>query len=364
MRKISKKVVYQGRSAYIRLAILTWVGLGTFVLFPTLPSETTLAIGDARGQTAPEHPAPPVQRPKFIAHEWGTFTTLVGADGKPQYWRGEKVSPLPKFVHQSWLVPEGKGGSRGVHGTVRMETPVVYFYTPTPLTVSLEVEFPTGYITEWYPQGQEQKNRHYAGNSIKWSTVKLTPFDALKLPTDSTSSHYYAARATDSVPIIIDGEKGPEIEKFLFYRGVGSFDLPLTVSASGNHVEIQNKHADGIAGVFLFERRGDKVGFRQLGRVDNTATLTRPTLQDDIAALHKAMEQVLRAQGLYVKEAQAMVATWRDVWFEEGLRILYLVPRNFTDQVLPLSIVPAPSELVRVLVGRIDIVNSEGQTIP
>jgi len=35
---------------------------------------------------------------------------------------------------------------------------------------------------------------------------------------------------------------------------------------------------------------------------------------------------------------------------------VYVVPRSFTDAVLPLSVTPRPAELVRVLVGRIDIV--------
>ena len=55
-------------------------------------------------------------------------------------------------------------------------------------------------------------------------------------------------------------------------------------------------------------------------------------------------------------EAAAMVATWRALWFEDGVRVLFMVPREFTDQALPLDLDPAPDELVRVLVGRVDCV--------
>ena len=51
-----------------------------------------------------------------------------------------------------------------------------------------------------------------------------------------------------------------------------------------------------------------------------------------------------------------MVETWRGSWFEEGSRLLYIVPTAFVDGVLPLSINPAPSQTVRVFVGRLEIV--------
>ncbi len=68
---------------------------------------------------------------------------------------------------------------------------------------------------------------------------------------------------------------------------------------------------------------------------------------------------MLVAQGLYEKEALAMIKTWRDSWFEEGLRVFYIVPRKVTDSILPLTIEPQPSELTRVLVGRIEIITPE-----
>ena len=55
-----------------------------------------------------------------------------------------------------------------------------------------------------------------------------------------------------------------------------------------------------------------------------------------------------------------MVATWSDAWFyEEGSRVLYLVPRAKTDEVLPITVTPKPAELVRVLVGRHDFLTPE-----
>jgi hypothetical protein len=51
-----------------------------------------------------------------------------------------------------------------------------------------------------------------------------------------------------------------------------------------------------------------------------------------------------------------MLATWGDSWFEEGSRLIYIVPRQYVDSILPLTISPAPTQLARVFVGRIELV--------
>ena len=51
-----------------------------------------------------------------------------------------------------------------------------------------------------------------------------------------------------------------------------------------------------------------------------------------------------------------MVQTWKDSWFEEGSRLIYIVPREFVDSILPLAINPVPEQVVRVFVGRLEIV--------
>ena len=65
---------------------------------------------------------------------------------------------------------------------------------------------------------------------------------------------------------------------------------------------------------------------------------------------------MLVTHGLYQDEAHAMVETWRNSWFEEGSRLPYIVPPPFVNEVLPLSINPAPAQTVRVFVGRLELV--------
>jgi hypothetical protein len=80
-------------------------------------------------------------------------------------------------------------------------------------------------------------------------------------------------------------------------------------------------------------------------------------LTQDIGAIRQALITRLTGLGLYPKEARAMVETWADSWFTEGARVFYIVPRATVDSLLPLTIAPAPVELQRVFVGRLEILS-------
>jgi hypothetical protein len=72
--------------------------------------------------------------------------------------------------------------------------------------------------------------------------------------------------------------------------------------------------------------------------------------------MSRDLEDTLTGQGLYPDEARAMIETWRQSWFEEGNRLFYIVPSRFLNAILPLTIQPAPSQTVRVFVGRLELV--------
>ena len=90
---------------------------------------------------------PQAPNPSFIVHEWGTFTSIAGGDGAALQWRPlSGNTDLPCFVERSPLQVKGD-----MAGTVRMETPVLYFYAPHETTVAVDVRFRQGVITEWFP---------------------------------------------------------------------------------------------------------------------------------------------------------------------------------------------------------------------
>src|SRR6185369_14339691 len=78
--------------------------------------------------------------------------------------------------------------------------------------------------------------------------------------------------------------------------------------------------------------------------------------------LGERMGEALVKEGLYPREAMAMVNTWTDSWFqEEGVRVLYVLPRAWTDLTLPLTLNPAPRQLTRVMVGRAEVITADVQ---
>ena len=80
-----------------------------------------------------------------------------------------------------------------------------------------------------------------------------------------------------------------------------------------------------------------------------------------VAAYKKKARNLLAAAledtGLFHDEAWSMVNTWSHSYFETpGLRILYVLPRSWTDALLPIQIQPTPDALERTLVGRIEAI--------
>jgi len=314
---------------------------------------------------------------ELIVHEWGTFTSIAGKNGVAVDWLPlNGASDLPKFVY----TVAGHDGLRGTYrqagkgelARVRMETPVIYFYTKQRMDVSVKVGFPLGKITEWYPQASVVNGEYLpnkigrAENGINWGSINLLPEDSPVFMREAADSHYYPARETDAVPLqVCDAERTRiEKERFLFYRGIGNFDLPVKVRVEDEKVILGTIEGNGdpartVTNAILFENRGGQIGYQFVPLISGDTPVDRPRPGRSLSEVAEELERVLVGQGLYDKEARAMVETWKDSWFEEGLRVFYVLPRAVTDEILPLTISPAPARTVRVLVGRAEIITPE-----
>ncbi len=363
----------------MRSLLLALLAIAAALAFPALE-----ARGDGDGAGAAG----------LVVHEWGTFTSVAGADGVALEWRPlAGKSDLPSFVYEIGGAPRGlrHGALCSICGhagcrcqpdaahcsperdrgcgckscmivEVRMETPVLYFYADLETTVSVKVDFPQGRVTEWYPQARA------VGTGIDWGAVKVLPgAKDVAFPVEPGESHYYPARKTDAAPVRVCsagmGDGRPQHEKFLFYRGAGTFDLPIAATIEGETVRVRNLGKDEVSQVVLFENRGGRIGYRihgDLGRGGaSEVVLARPEPGPGIEPLERDLEKILTTQGLYGAEAKAMIETWRGDWFEEGLRVFYILPRRRTDEVLPIAIEPAPKDLVRVFVGRFELITPD-----
>lgn len=291
----------------------------------------------------------------LVVHEWGTFTSVSGEDGTPVEWL-PPIGPqeLPCFVER--LPFSGKGW---LPATVRMETPVLYFYSPADRDVDVTVKFKRGLITEWYPPADVTpkllplalRSPSLEG-AITWKQIKVRPRSAEKPLTGSKANHYYAARETDAAILDVRGER----EKFLFYRGIANFAPPMTARLTKDgRVVVTPAANQAVADVVLFDNRDGAVTHTSAQPNSKELTIDVGAQASSREAVSATLEALLIKHGLYPREAAAMVATWRDSWFEDGLRLFYVVPRSAVDDILPLDVAPVPTNVARVFVGRIEL---------
>jgi hypothetical protein len=305
----------------------------------------------ALAPVATHDPAP------LTVHEWGTFTSIADADGRAAEWRPlSGPQDLPCFVDRIRYTNKGL-----LIGTIRMETPVLYFYAAQPATVDVRVRFRQGLITEWFPRAEVDPvavepasfSKHGLDNRIAWKNVKLEPGSNAAFPNERGSSHYYAARATDATPLSVGNER----EKFLFYRGVGRFAPPLMATVGADETVSIRSQWGAIGDVIVFENRAGAIRFGTSRASGRRIEMPAATLKSaDLTTLRRTMERILVQQGLYEKEAAAMLETWRDSWFEQGTRVFYIAPKVAVDAILPLEINPVPADVARVFVGRLELV--------
>lgn len=332
---------------------------------------------------------------KLIVHEWGTFTSFSGSNGTQLDFRPLLNEDLPSFV----LDREAQSGipllTKGrIRSRIRMETPVTYFYTDQERTVRASVEFPEGLLTEFYPpvvdmapsfDSTRAGREEFGKAKLDWGEIHLIPTSLLTprvadqqtatwmtklieeriVPNDGNpSNHYYHARQTDSAFVhwrtpLKNWPAVDHIEKFLFYRGLGRFDQPLKVEATeAGQIRVTNRGAQPLQSLFKVCVAGQTITVAEMDSLAGGATAEFRGAMQEVTTreLMNRVAQALVREDLYPREATAMVNTWADSWFaEEGTRIFYMVPRETTDKLLPLTISPPPDESVRVLVGRVEV---------
>src|SRR4026209_1063334 len=110
-------------------------------------------------------------------------------------------------------------------------------------------------------------------------------------------------------PIPSAGGANPKYERFRFSRGVGTFDLPISVSLEdgGRRVRLRNLGVDPIRPVIVFENRGGKRAYGIYGLAGEKRDLSvgRPVDGDTIAYpdldVEGALQKHLIEAGLYEK---------------------------------------------------------------
>ncbi len=357
-----------------------------------------------------------VNSDKLVVHEWGTFTSLEDETGRQLGGINVDDEPLPAFVHDlnpyvlgsQYTTPLQFKGAPPRHPfvTLRLETPVIYFYPPKsatgPLSVNVDVQFHGGWLTQFYPQATPdapglKKNRFDFG-PIDGSTTGRLTWSNLQIGTAGqppktdeavwlTPRNVHASVVTMPNELALASSAGDgESEKYLFYRGVGNINSPLAVSTDKNKGTLTIKAADEQTGTILASapigdlwlvhiRSGGRTAFRSLkpyrfGKLSNQSLATVQSKFDEsdystenLVKLQQSMHAALVKTGLFDEEATAMLQTWQKSYFKSnGLRLFYVVPRAWIDHFLPLTI-SRDAEIQRVMVARTELISPDQRAL-
>ncbi|HEV8291776.1 MAG TPA: hypothetical protein VGP94_07615 [Tepidisphaeraceae bacterium] len=351
--------------------------------------------------------APTAGAAELVVHEWGTFTSFQDETGLAFTGINAEDEPLPDFCHKiRWSgvigsigAPESKAASRGHPDiTMRLETPVIYFHPPKdmklPFAVDVDVQFRGGWLTQFYPDakvGAEGLRVERGAFRIGWLADGMTgslSWPDLQVGVEregpATPSHVWTAPRKVAGASVM-GANG-EAERFVFYRGVARLDAPIRVvrNEGGMQLALHSQLSSQVGRELRVEklwladfREGDVCAYR---RVDPMTLVSQKELRPfakpegqgvvidatfrtneygPVKKLREEMKAALIEDGLFVDEAEALLNTWELSYFKSGgMRLFFMVPLAWTDHYLPLKI-SVPSEMVRTMVGRIEIVTPQ-----
>ena len=268
-----------------------------------------------------------------------------------------------------------------------METPVIYFYPKQELDIKVTAKLAQGRITEVYPPATTSLDglTTWTGHLLPPNSPEKSKIPAADGP---LGRHYAAARNVPDAWIYRNANQppatipagntasSPATENFIFYRGAGNASLTIRVTEKNDpdtfNIDNYWTSSPAIPRIFALKIANGKTSWLKLDQlesdfiennkhIDRSQNISFPepagAASDVAVQLRTEMISTLTQQGLTPAEAAAMVATWDDLWFTEpGVRLLAILPQATIDHWLPLKISPAPSELKRVFVARIEVI--------
>ena len=239
--------------------------------------------------------------------------------------------------------------------------------------------FHGGWLSEFYPNaeltapGLKQMN-------LNPGTVGRLCWDNLQVGTDAAGPEtdeavWLTPRLTDAANVTTPAGQS---ESYLFYRGVGNFAGPVRVRTDRLskqltiYTDLDTSSQHHFPAAWLVHVRSDgALAFRRLEGFTASASDVEPHLSSSsefaetdfspnyLAVLKGEMHDMLVKQGLYEKEATAMLNTWNRAYFESpGLRLFYVMPEELVDARMPLKL-SVDADIARVMVARVELISPE-----
>ncbi len=287
--------------------------------------------------------------PGLTVHEFGVFTWGDGA------LHGILNEEVPPFIKDACVTtrPAPLHPDPPPRPPRPVRKPLLYFHGAPAQGVDLVVNFKSGRASWVYPCGDTPDPV-----TVEWKGLKLAGSAAHPMPDPGTSPAFewiHLARVPKALHIV--GAK--QSEKFLFYDGTLTGSTPLEIRRRGEHLTLVNKMDAPLHDVLVIRRVGDKAATIWLADggkgipVDGAVELSLPalkTIPSEFAAnMTGALAERLEAAGLHKDEAFAMAKMFETEFFgRDGIRIIARMTQASYDDLLPLTMTPEPSKIVRV----------------
>jgi hypothetical protein len=304
----------------------------------------------------------------FLIHEWGVWrlhddVNVANADLRAE-WDG-----LPAFVYgqtmrrdfpRHWQLPKV------------VKKPVLFFHAPKPLRVDVRVEFSGGMPAVWWP-GTVNPGHHDNGvgqfrtiperpvRYLEWKLHLKEPLWTNPQVAERKSpdkGHWFEelreVKCDQVYAEVGDYNIGLEREKFVYYDGLLSGLKEVVIRVGKEQAALKNEAKFPVFDAWVIDRRDPdrpRVGRRQ--RLDGGATadvdLAPPPEANWSKEAAKALTAQLKDTGLNEDEAQSLTVIWADEFFHSpGVTLLYRLPQEEYDRLLPLTVKPRPEKVVRV----------------
>jgi hypothetical protein len=304
----------------------------TLLLLPLLVASP--AFADMAEKTAPA---------ALKVHEWGVW----------QLKHGQRQSLADLARENPPFVLAGQGAVRPSFPRVEAppvvaKKPVMFFYAPQPVHVDVRVDFPGGRPAFFFPRAEE------TASGLHWS-VEVGQKGALQTP---PKGHWWQhLRGVGASAVTAGGQA----EQFLFYDGETAFAPRVGFTVTGAEVALRRQEP-GVAKKSPMPAKAlpapvpeevlvtDGVHTALAARFGAEAKLAWPPPPDAPGRSAKdELTRMLRGAGLSEAETKALLDTWKPALLDKGgRRAIWLLPRADYDDMLPLTLTPEPTELVRV----------------
>ena len=316
----------------------------------------------------------------FVVHEWGVY---VRSQAVVQYSVGHKggrmksqtsdllscpqelISGLPLFVkrHAGTFTPR--------HEEREWAKPVIHFYGPEGLAVTVQIKTPQGQPLAYWPAPEFTEEMIWCMGSGESTVTGLTWKGKLsaQLPANVQvqpipDGHWW--NALRKVPgMWLKTESGTE--RFIFYEA-NAVQAPSVVSSvTGDTLKISNTASEESGRVLVLVNDGASRHFMVLESVPRNGTreIARAEIMktaSDENALLKAAREQWESFGMTPEEAVAIVEAWKpDLLGHIGVMVLAKMPGSLYEKMFPITVTPQPEKIVRAGVVFDQLPREEGR---